>query len=107
MGFGSGFQIRQSVFAEGNRGANRHSDRLRISIAWQPIRPPGFADLQRHVIGERQDGTQRSRARPDRQVKGDDAKAAFAEYARWSRERDRKCDLVEKDNVPLQELSRG
>src|SRR5882672_10040023 len=38
-------------------------------------------------------------------LKGDDAKAAFAEYARWSRERDRKCDLVEKDNVPLQELS--
>jgi len=38
-------------------------------------------------------------------LNGDDAKAAFAEYARWSRERDRKCDLVEKDNVPLQELS--
>jgi len=35
----------------------------------------------------------------------DDAKAAFAEYERWSRERDRKCGLVGKDNVPLEELS--
>lgn len=34
-----------------------------------------------------------------------DARDAFAEYARWSRDRDRKCDLVDKDNVPLQELS--
>ncbi|MGZ3362708.1 MAG: lysozyme inhibitor LprI family protein, partial [Xanthobacteraceae bacterium] len=38
-------------------------------------------------------------------LKEDDAKAAFAEYERWSRERDRKCDLVGKDNVPLEELS--
>ena len=29
----------------------------------------------------------------------------LAEYERWSRERDRKCDLVDKDNVPLDELS--
>jgi uncharacterized protein YecT (DUF1311 family) len=35
----------------------------------------------------------------------EDAKQAFAEYERWSRERDRKCDLVDKDNVPLDELS--
>src|SRR3981081_1180844 len=34
-----------------------------------------------------------------------DAKDAFAEYARWLRDRDRKCDLAGKDNVPLQELS--
>jgi uncharacterized protein len=34
-----------------------------------------------------------------------DARDAFAEYARWTRARDRKCDLVNKDNVPLQELS--
>ena len=38
-------------------------------------------------------------------LKEDDAKAAFAEYERWSRERDRKCNLVGKDNVPLEELS--
>ena len=38
-------------------------------------------------------------------LREDDAKAAFAEYERWSRERDRKCGLVDKDNVPLQELS--
>jgi uncharacterized protein YecT (DUF1311 family) len=38
-------------------------------------------------------------------LKGDEAKAAFAEYARWSRERDRKCGLADKDNVPLDELS--
>ena len=33
------------------------------------------------------------------------AKDAFAEYARWTRERDRKCNLVGKENVPLSELS--
>ena len=34
-----------------------------------------------------------------------EARFAFAEYGRWTRERDRKCDLVGKDNVPLAELS--
>jgi hypothetical protein len=34
-----------------------------------------------------------------------DARDALAEYERWSRERDRKCDLEGKDNVPLEELS--
>lgn len=34
-----------------------------------------------------------------------EAKAAFAEYARWTRDRDRRCNLAGKDNVPLQELS--
>jgi uncharacterized protein YecT (DUF1311 family) len=34
----------------------------------------------------------------------DDAREAFAEYARWTRERDRKCNLAGKDNVPLNEL---
>lgn len=38
-------------------------------------------------------------------LKADEAKQAFAEYARWSRERDRRCDLDDKDNVPLDELS--
>jgi uncharacterized protein YecT (DUF1311 family) len=38
-------------------------------------------------------------------LKGDDAKNALAEYERWTRERDRKCGLADKDNVPLQELS--
>src|ERR1700682_5302320 len=38
-------------------------------------------------------------------LKGDDAKAAFTEYERWSRERDRKCALTDKDYVPLEELS--
>ena len=33
-----------------------------------------------------------------------DARDAFAEFERWSRERDRKCNLAGKDNVPLQEL---
>jgi uncharacterized protein YecT (DUF1311 family) len=32
------------------------------------------------------------------------ARFAFAEYSRWTRERDRKCNLVGKENVPLQEL---
>ena len=38
-------------------------------------------------------------------LKEDDAKQAYAEYERWSRERDRKCGLAGKDNVPLDELS--
>lgn len=29
---------------------------------------------------------------------------AYAEYGRWTRERDRKCNLVGKENVPFQEL---
>jgi uncharacterized protein YecT (DUF1311 family) len=32
------------------------------------------------------------------------ARFAFAEYGRWTRERDRKCNLVGKENVPLSEL---
>jgi uncharacterized protein YecT (DUF1311 family) len=39
-------------------------------------------------------------------LKEDEAKAALSEYARWIRSRDRKCDLDDKDNVPLAELSR-
>ena len=34
-----------------------------------------------------------------------EAKDAFAEYARWTRDRDRRCNLSGKDNVPLSELS--
>jgi uncharacterized protein YecT (DUF1311 family) len=37
-------------------------------------------------------------------LKEDEAKAAFSEYARWTRSRDRKCDLDDKDNVPAAEL---
>lgn len=38
-------------------------------------------------------------------LKEDEAKDAIAEYARWTRERDRTCGLADKDNVPLHELS--
>ena len=38
-------------------------------------------------------------------MKEDEAKRAFSEYARWTRSRDRKCDLASKDNVPMKELS--
>jgi uncharacterized protein YecT (DUF1311 family) len=38
-------------------------------------------------------------------LKDTDAREALAEYARWIRDRDRKCNLVDKDNVPLHELS--
>jgi uncharacterized protein YecT (DUF1311 family) len=34
-----------------------------------------------------------------------DAKDAFAEYARWIRDRDRKCGVAGKDNVPLDEIA--
>jgi uncharacterized protein YecT (DUF1311 family) len=33
-----------------------------------------------------------------------EAQEAFAEYARWIRDRDRKCNLAGRDNVPLAEL---
>jgi len=38
-------------------------------------------------------------------MKEPEVKAALGEYARWTRNRDRKCDLDDKDNVPLAELS--
>jgi uncharacterized protein YecT (DUF1311 family) len=38
-------------------------------------------------------------------LKESDAREAFAEFERWARERDRKCSLENKDNVPLRELS--
>ncbi|SHL08539.1 lysozyme inhibitor LprI family protein [Bradyrhizobium lablabi] len=38
-------------------------------------------------------------------MKKDEARNAFAEYARWTRNRDRRCNLTDKDNVPLTELS--
>jgi uncharacterized protein YecT (DUF1311 family) len=38
-------------------------------------------------------------------LNGDEERDALAEYERWGRERDRKCRLVDKDNVPLDELS--
>src|SRR5262249_45581151 len=38
-------------------------------------------------------------------LKEEEARQAFAEFARWIRERDRKCKLDGKDNVPLSELS--
>lgn len=39
-----------------------------------------------------------------RKLREDDAKGALAEYARWTRTRDRLCELDGKDNVPLAEL---
>jgi hypothetical protein len=38
-------------------------------------------------------------------LKDNEARDAFGEFERWTRERDRKCGLENKDNVPLQELS--
>jgi uncharacterized protein YecT (DUF1311 family) len=38
-------------------------------------------------------------------LKENEAREALAEFERWTRERDRKCELEDKDNVPLQELS--
>jgi uncharacterized protein YecT (DUF1311 family) len=38
-------------------------------------------------------------------LRDDEIKSALAEYARWTRIRDRLCDLDDKDNVPLEELS--
>jgi uncharacterized protein YecT (DUF1311 family) len=38
-------------------------------------------------------------------LKENEARDAFAEFARWTRARDRNCNLIGKDNVPLAELS--
>ena len=38
-------------------------------------------------------------------LKDDEARDAFEEFDRWTRERDRKCNLDTKDNVPLTEIS--
>jgi len=38
-------------------------------------------------------------------LKENEAREALAEFERWTRERDRKCRLDDKDNVPLKELS--
>src|ERR1700738_1271429 len=38
-------------------------------------------------------------------LKENDARAAFAEFERWGRDRDRTCGLADKENVPLQELA--
>ena len=38
-------------------------------------------------------------------LRDDEVKSALAEYARWSRIRDRLCELDDKENVPLEELS--
>jgi uncharacterized protein YecT (DUF1311 family) len=38
-------------------------------------------------------------------LKESEAKEALSEFDRWTRERDRKCGLEGKDNVPLQELT--
>ncbi len=51
------------------------------------------ADLDEHVLGL------------IAKLKENEAKDAFVEYARWTRARDRKCDLIGKANVPLQELA--
>jgi len=37
-------------------------------------------------------------------LKDNEAQEAFAEYARWIRDRDRRCNLAGKENVPLAEL---
>lgn len=37
-------------------------------------------------------------------LREDEAKGALAEFARWTRTRDRLCELDDKDNVPLNEL---
>jgi uncharacterized protein YecT (DUF1311 family) len=38
-------------------------------------------------------------------LKEDEARNAYDEYARWIRSRDRKCGLVGKENVPLEDVS--
>jgi uncharacterized protein YecT (DUF1311 family) len=38
-------------------------------------------------------------------LKEDETRDAFDEYARWIRSRDRKCGLVGKENVPLEDVS--
>jgi uncharacterized protein YecT (DUF1311 family) len=62
-------------------------------ICSEPSLATAKAELNSHVLGL------------IAKLKGDEARAAFAEYERWSRERDRRCNLTDKENVPLEELS--
>jgi uncharacterized protein YecT (DUF1311 family) len=62
-------------------------------ICSDPSLATAKAELNSHVLGL------------IAKLKGDEAKAAFAEYERWSRDRDRRCNLTDKENVPLEELS--
>jgi uncharacterized protein YecT (DUF1311 family) len=64
-----------------------------LLICSDPALANAKMDLNRHVLGL------------IAKLKEDDARQAFAEYERWTRDRDRRCDLVNKDNVPLEELS--
>src|SRR6476469_8952292 len=61
--------------------------------------------MQRAGTGHGRHGAQRPRRWVDSQVERRRGKRRVREYARWTRTRDRKCDLDDKDNVPLQELS--
>jgi len=62
-------------------------------ICSDPSLATAKAELNSHVLGL------------IAKLKGDEARAAFSEYERWSRERDRSCNLTDKENVPLEELS--
>ena len=96
--------IDQGLLVEGNHGKNR-------DIARSEFRLPGDEYGRGLLIcSDPSLAIAKTQLNSDvlgliAKLKPDDAKQAFAEYVRWSRERDRKCDLVEMDNVPLDELT--
>jgi uncharacterized protein YecT (DUF1311 family) len=62
-------------------------------ICADPVLANAKMELNEHVLGL------------IAKLKENEARDAFSEFERWGRERDRKCNLAGKENVPLQELS--
>src|ERR1700730_13840708 len=98
-----GHQIHQGLPIEGNRGKNRNIGRSEFRLprtnttAGLLICSDPSLALAKTELNEAVRGL-------TAKLKENDARDAFAEFERWTRERDRKCAL-DKDNVPLQEMS--
>jgi uncharacterized protein YecT (DUF1311 family) len=84
---------RTAILADPNFDCLATNTAAGMLICSDPSLATAATELNHHVLGL------------IAKLKEDDAKNAFAEYARWTRARDRKCGLVDKDNVPLEELS--
>jgi uncharacterized protein YecT (DUF1311 family) len=88
-------QERIEILADPNFDCLATNTTAGLLICSDPALATAKSELNSHILGL------------IAKLKEDDAKQAFDEYERWARERDRKCDLDDKDNVPLEELSSG
>ena len=83
---------RTAILADPNFDCLASNTAAGMLICSDPALAIAEAELNGHVLGL------------IAKLREDDAREAFAEYARWTRTRDRRCNLADKDNVPLQEL---